>query len=463
MDGELKEIKPRDRFRSKGGFILACIGSAVGMGNIWRFPIMVSQYGGLTFIFPYIFFVILIGSSGVLGEFSLGRMTGAGPIGAFGKCTEMRGNEKVGKALGVLPVLGSLALAIGYTVVVGWIFKYAFMGIVGSLYDLGTDMNVIGGAFGAIAPESQSLVESVNTVFSGEAGNTLWLCIGLAVCIFIMILGIGGGIEKVNKFMMPALFFLLLGIGIYVACLPGAGEGYSYIFRLDGKGLLNPKVWIYAFGQAFFSLSVAGNGSVVYGSYLSKDEDLVFSARNIAFFDTLAAFLAACVIIPAMAAGGGDLSKGGPGLMFVWLVNVFNGMPGGRIVGMIFFICVLFAGISSLVNLYEAPIATIEEVFHLKRLPSCLIVGVLGMLVSICIQGITSQWMDVVSIYICPLGALIAGIMFFWVSRKEESMNAINMGRKKPIGEWSLNLGRYVYVPLTLVALIAGAILGGIG
>lgn len=463
MKSKKAAVQQRDGFRTQWGFILACIGSAVGMGNIWRFPIMVSQWGGLTFLLPYFLFVVLIAFSGVLGEFSLGRMTGSGPIDAFGKCTEMRGNKRAGQVIGILPVLGSMALAIGYTVVVGWIFKYTFMGLSGRLYDLGTDMNVIGGTFGATAPESTSLLESIKTVFSGAAGNTMWLTIALVITAFIMILGIGGGIEKMNKFMMPTLFFLLLGLAIYIGTRSGASAGYAYIFKLDPQGLLNPKVWIFAFGQAFFSLSVAGNGSVVYGSYLSKKEDLVYSAKNVAIFDTLAALLAAFVVIPAMAAGGGDLSQGGPGLMFVWLVNIFNGMPGGKIVGAIFFICVLFAGISSLVNLYEAPIATLQEVFHLRRLPACLIIGTIGCATAICIQGITSQWMDAVSIYICPLGAAIAGIMFFWVCKKEKVMEAINMGRQKPIGNWIINLGKFVYVPLAMIALIAGAILGGIG
>ena len=462
MDNETM-IKPRDGFTTKFGFILACIGSAVGMGNIWRFPIMVSVWGGMTFLIPYVFFVILIGSSGVLGEFSLGRMTGAGPIDAFGKCTETRGKKVVGKALGVLPVLGSLALAIGYTVVVGWIFKYTFMGISGGLFELGTDMSTIGGAFGSIAPESSSLGESIKTVFTGGASNNLWLIIGLVVAIIIMIFGIGGGIEKVNKFMMPILFFLLLGLAIYIGFLPNADKGYSYIFKLNPEGLLDPHVWIFAFGQAFFSLSVAGNGSVIYGSYLSKDEDLVFSSRNVALFDTLAAFLAAFVIIPAIAAGNGSLDKGGPGLMFVELVRIFNDMPGGRFVGMIFFICVLFAGLSSLVNLYEAPVATLQEIFHMKRLPACLIIGSFGCLVAVAIQGITSGWMDAVSIYICPLGAAIAGIMFFWVLKKDTVMEAVNMGRKKPVRAWVYYIGKYIYVPLAVVALIAGAILGGIG
>ena len=456
-------VQQRDGFRTQWGFILACIGSAVGMGNIWRFPIMVSQWGGLTFLLPYFLFVVLISSSGVLGEFSLGRMTGSGPIGAFGQCTQMRGNKKVGEVIGILPVLGSMALAIGYTVVVGWIFKYTFMSLSGLLYNMGTDMNVIGSTFGSAAPESSSLMDSIHTVFSGEAGNTMWLSIALIITACIMILGIGGGIEKVNKFMMPTLFFLLLGLAIYISTLSGSHAGYAYIFKLDLRGLFNPKVWIFAFGQAFFSLSVAGNGSVIYGSYLSKKEDLVFSARNVALFDTIAALLAAFVIIPAMAAGGGDLSKGGPGLMFVWLVNVFNGMPGGRIVGIVFFICVLFAGISSLVNLYEAPVATLQEVFHLKRLSACLLIGSIGCVIAIAIQGITSQWMDAVSIYICPLGAAIAGIMFFWICKKEKVMEAINTGRKKPLGNWIIYFGRYVYVPFAVIALIAGAILGGIG
>ena len=454
----------RDGFKSKWGFILACIGSAVGMGNIWRFPMMVSTWGGMTFLIPYFIFVILIASSGVIEEFSLGRAAGAGPIGAFGQCTEMRnGNKKIGEAIGIIPVIGSMALAIGYTVVVGWIFKYTFMGINGSLYAMGTDMNVIGGTFDAAAPGSASIPESISTIFSGAAGNNVWLIIGLVVSLAIMAMGIAGGIEKANKIMMPALFLLFVGLGIYIFTLPGASEGYKYIFTLKPEGLLNPKVWIFAFGQAFFSLSVAGNGSVIYGSYLPKSENVISSARNVAIFDTLAALLAALVIIPAMAAGGAPLEKGGPGLMFVYLVNVFNGMPGGRIVGMIFFICVLFAGVSSIVNLYEAPVATLQEKFGIRRIPSVAMIGGIGCLVAICIQGVTSQWMDAVSIYICPLGAMLAGIMFFWVAKKEKIFEAVNMGAEKPIGKWFVLLGRYIYVPLALVALIAGALLGGIG
>ena len=460
-------LEQRDGFKSKWGFILACIGSAVGMGNIWRFPIMVSKFGGMTFLIPYFIFVVLIGSTGVIEEFALGRWAAAGPVGAFGKCTEERtGKKSVGEAIGAIPILGSMMLAIGYTVVMGWIFKYCWMGISGSLYALGTEMPSIGGAFGATAPEAATLGEAIGMMTSNGIfgiGNGVWQIVGLVVSLIIMAMGVAGGIEKANKVMMPALFFLFVALGVYIAFLPGSSDGYKYIFTLNPAGLLNPQVWIFAFGQAFFSLSIAGNGSVIYGSYLPKNEDLPSSARNVALFDTLAALLAAFVILPAMAAGGVEPSAGGPGLMFVYLVNVFNGMPGGRIVGMVFFICVLFAGVSSIVNLYEAPVAFLQEKLHLKRAPAVATIGVIGFAVSIMIQPWTSQWMDLVSIYICPLGALLAGIMFFWVLRKETVLNAVNEGREKAIGGWFYPLGKYVYCIAALVALIAGAVLGGIG
>jgi len=233
--------------------------------------------------------------------------------------------------------------------------------------------------------------------------------------------------------------------------------------RLNPEGLAEPTVWLYAFGQAFFSLSVAGNGSVIYGSYLSRDEDIPSSARNVAIFDTIAALLAAFVIIPAMAVGGAEISSGGPGLMFVYLVNVFNGMVGGRIVGMVFFICVLFAGVSSIVNLYEAPVAFLQEELHLNRAASVAVIGAIGAFVSLVIQPWTSQWMDVVSIYICPLGALLAGIMFFWVLKRETALDAVCTGIKKQLGKAFYPLGKYVYCAFALAALVLGALLGGIG
>ena len=453
----------RDGFQSRWGFILACIGSAVGMANIWRFPWMVSKYGGLTFLLPYFLFVILIGSTGVIEEFALGRAAGAGPVGAFSMCTEKRsGNRRLGEGIGALPVLGSMGLAIGYSVVMGWIFKYAFMAITGDLFAMGQDMNVIGGTFGQAAPEATSLIESISWVTQG-VGNNLWIVVAVAVSLIIMSMGVSGGIEKACKVMMPVLFLLFLALGIYIAFLPGAADGYKYIFTLDPAGLKSLEVWIYAFGQAFFSLSVAGNGSVIYGSYLKKDVAIPGSARNVAVFDTVASMLAACVILPAMATTGAAPSQGGPGLMFVYLVPVINGMAGGRIVGLVFFFAVLFAGLSSIINMYEAPTAFLQEKFHMKRTKAVCITHAAGVVIAILIQCYASQWMDIVSIYICPFGALLAGIMFFWVLKKEDALSAVNEGSAKPIGGWFYPLGKYVYCIAALVALIAGAKLGGIG
>ena len=461
-------LQTRDGFKSQWGFILACIGSAVGMGNIWRFPIMVAKYGGMTFLLPYFLIVVLVGSSGVIEEFALGRRAQAGPIDAFGSCTEARtGNKKLGQAIGLIPIVGALMLAIGYTVVMSWIFKYAFMSITGGLYAMGTDMGTIGGTFGGAAPEAATLGEALSMMFSNGIfgiGNGVWLLIGLVVALIIMAMGVANGIEVANKIMMPVLFGLFVILAVYIAFQPGASDGYKFLFTLDPKGLLSFEVWVFAFGQAFFSLSVAGNGSVIYGSYLPKNENIPNSALRVALFDTLAALLAAFVIIPAIGASGfamGDVNPG-PGLMFVYLVNILNGMPGGRVIGVIFYVAVLFAGLSSIVNLYEAPVATMQEQFKLKRGPAVAIIGVAGAVVALLIQPWTSQWMDVVSIYICPLGAALAAIMFFVVLPREKALEEVNRGAKKPIGSWFIPLG-YVFIVLCIAALILGVKFGGIG
>lgn len=190
---------------------------------------------------------------------------------------------------------------------------------------------------------------------------------------------------------------------------------------------------------------------------------MISAGRNIALYDTVAALLATLVIIPAIAVGGSQLDIGGPGLMFIYLINVFNSMPGGNIVGMIFYLCVLFAGVSSLINLYETSVATLQEQFKMNRFSSVFVIALIGGFIALCIQGIIEQWMDAVSIYVCPLGAGLAGIFFFWIGGKKYAEEAVNKGAKKPIGSWFVPAGKYIYVPLALIALIAGALLNGIG
>ena len=436
----------RDSWGSKWGFILACIGSAVGMGNIWLFPARVSKYGGATFLIPYLIFVALIGSTGLIGEMSFGRATRSGPIHAFGEATRMRwGNDKPGKLLGLIPVLGSLALAIGYSVVTGWIFKYTAQAFTGGLSGL-DGVAAFDAEFGATA-----------------MSNVPWQLIGMVVTIIIMAFGIGKGIEKANKVMMPLFFVLFVGLAIYLVTLSGSRDGYRYIFVLEPKGLLDPLVWVYALGQAFFSLSIAGNGTLIYGSYLSRDSDIPSDARMVAVFDTLAAMLAALVIIPAMALAGQQLDQSGPGLMFIFLPNVLKDIPGGGLILVIFFLAVTFAALTSLINLFEAPTATLQELFHLKRSVAVTIIGGVGIVAGLIIAPIVGQWMDVCSIYICPLGALLAAIMFFWVCGKDYVLEHVNLSREKPMGAWFYPTAKYIFCGVTLLVLILGAVLGGIG
>lgn len=414
------------------------------MGNIWMFPTRVSSFGGGAFLIAYLFFVVLIGSTGVIGEMAFGRAMGAGPVDAFGKACK---KPAVGKALGIIPTLGSFAMAIGYTVVMGWILKYTV------------------GSFSGSTLSPETVDEFVNSFGSTASsfGNNLWQIAALIIALVILVFGIGKGIEKANKIMMPVFFLLFAGIGVYLAFQPGATDGYKYIFSVDVNALKNWKTWIYALGQAFFSLSVAGNGTLIYGSYLCEKEDIPKSARNVAFFDTVAAMLAALVIIPAMATTGSQLNSGGPGLMFIFLPNLFKNMPGGNTICAVFFIAVLFAGLTSLINLYETSIASVQEKFRLKRSLSCLIVCGAGLGISLLIQGIVSGWMDMLSIYICPLGAGLAGIMFFWVLGKKLVEAQVNKGRLKPVGKWFFPVAKYVFCPVCFVVLIVGAIMGGIG
>jgi len=442
-------MKKRDSFNNKWGFILACIGSAVGMGNIWMFPTRVSMYGGGLYLIPYFIFVALIGFTGVIGEMSFGRATKSGPVDAFGYAceTKNKNKRKLGEAIGFIPVLGALAMAIGYTVVMGWILKYMIGAFTGKTL-APADTEGFAASFGSMA---------------SAFGNNVWQIVALVIGIIILMFGVGRGIEKANKIMMPVFFILFAVLGIYVAFQPGAIEGYKYIFRVDPEAFADPKTWIFALGQAFFSLSIAGNGTLIYGSYLSDNEDIPAAAGRVALFDTIAAMLAALVIIPAMATTGAQLNQGGPGLMFIFLPALFKSMPGGYIVAIIFFVAVFMAGLSSLINLYEAPIATIQEKLHLGRKASCTIIAAIALVVSICIQGIVSGWMDILSIYICPLGAGLAGIMFFWVCGKKYVETQVNTGRDKKFTDKFYPICKYIFCPVCFLVLILGIVLGGIG
>ncbi len=441
-------MEKRENFTSNRGFILACIGSAVGMGNIWMFPTRISLYGGGSFLIPYIIFVILLANTGVIGEMAFGRAVRSGPVDAAGTVMKRRfGKEKAGIAIGMVPAVVSWCMAVGYTVVMSWIIKYMAGMLTGA--DISSDK-----------------IDDYVGDFSKTAsafGNNFWLIIALLLALLILIFGVSAGIEKTNKIMMPVFFAMFVGLAIYTAFQPNALEGYRYIFRIDVNELKDVNTWVYAMGQAFFSLSIAGSGTLIYGSYLGENDNVVYSARMVAVFDTLAAVIASLVIIPAMATAGAKLDQGGPGLMFIYLPHLFHGMPGGRIFAIIFFVAVFFAGLSSLINLYETPIATVQEKLHLGRKLSCIIVCGIGLVSALFIQGIVSNWMDIVSTYGCPLGAGLMAIMFYYLCDRKYVESEVNKGTKKPVGRWFYPLARYVFTPVCFVVLIVGAVLGGIG
>lgn len=433
----------RDSFNSRIGFVLACIGSAIGMGNIWLFPYRVGQYGGAAFLIPYFIFIAVIGFTGVIGEMSFGRAMGTGPLGAFRKASQMRGGNW-GEWIGMIPVVGSLGIAIGYSVVVGWILRFFAGSVTGS----------------ALSGEAESYFGTLASNF----GSIPWHIIGLAIVFICMAYGISTGIEKLNKIMIPAFFLLFMIMAVRIFMLENAKDGIIYMLKPNWDILAQPQTWVYALGQAFFSLSLAGSGTIVYGSYLKKTEDVVKSAKNVALFDTLASLLAVFVIIPAVFAFGLNPASGPP-LMFITMPKVFQMMPMGRIFAIIFFLAVFCAAVTSLVNLFETPVEALQEKFGLSRKKAVAVIAVIAAVVGVCIESgdSVSVWMDIVSIYIIPLGALLAAIMLFWVCGSKFAREQAQMGRQKVIGKWFEPMTKYVFVGLTLFVYIMGIFYNGIG
>ena len=435
------ELQDRAQWGDRWGFILACIGSAVGMANVWAFPYRAAKYGGGAFLIAYLIVALFLGLVGVSGEIAFGRWGRTGPLGTFRKALEQRNLPL--RNIGVIPIAGSLAIGIGYAVVIGWVLRYTAGAVTGSMMTSDT-----GAYFGAI---------------TGNFGSLGWHMLGLAIAFIIMIAGVNSGIERINKFMMPLFFILFFIMAVRVAFLPGAIEGYRYLFIPQWEYLLKADTWVYALGQCFFSLSLAGSGTVVYGSYLDDSEDCITCARRIAIFDTMAAMLASMVVIPAVFAFGLDPSSGPP-LMFITMPAIFQSIMGGRFIAIIFFVAIIFAGITSIVNLFETPIEALENRFHLSRVKASVIVVGIAAAVGVFIENgnVVSAWMDAVSIYIIPIGALISAILLFWVMGPEFAKSEMGKGRLKPPGQWVTYLGKYVFCLVTLAVIILGIAKGGI-
>lgn len=447
-DVAVAEKAGRDNFTSKFAFIISCVGSAVGIGCIWLFPYRIAEFGGAAFLIPFMVFMVLLGFTGVASEMAFGRMAQEGSVGAFSKAMKMRfgqKGERAGKILGVIPMLGALALAIGYSVVVGWLLKY----LVGSITGEVTAVADTASYFGALAV---------------DFGSVGWHVLALALTFGVMVFGISKGIEWLNKIMIPLFVVLFVILLVQVAMLPNAMAGYEYLFVPRWEALANPTTWIYALGQAFFSLSLAGSSMLVYGSYLKKDVDVVSSAVSVTFFNICAALLAALVVVPAVFAFDVDLASG-PALMFITLPSVFQQMPFGQLFAVLFFLAVICAAVTSLVSLFEAPIEMLESHFGFSRALAVGVVGIIALAVGVFIESADSigAWMDAVSIYAIPLGALLAAVMFFWVCPRGVSRKQVSLGRKHLVGRWYEPMTRYVFVGITVVVIVLGLVFGSIG
>lgn len=427
-------------FKSTVGFVLACVGSAVGMGNIWMFPYRLGQYGGAAFLIPYLIFIALFGLAGLSAEFALGRMAKTGTLGAYAYCWK----NKFGKYIGWLPLLGSLGIAIGYSVILGWVFR-SIQGVL----------------------TNELLTNDIPAFFTNMTqsfSNVPCHFLVLFVTCLLLFTSATNAIEKANKVLMPAFFILFIILAIRVSLFNGAIEGYKFLFVPKWEYLLNKETWIMAMGQAFFSLSITGSGMIVYGAYLKDDVDIPKASMQTAIFDTIAAMLAALAIMPAVFSFGID-PVSGPSLMFLTLPEVFKQMPLGNFFALFFFVSVAFAGITSLINMLEAVCESWQNRFHISRKKAVLLCGIITFIVSVCIENgdIVGKWMDVVTIYIIPFAALLGAITIYYILGWNALKRELDKGRKKPVGPTFKFLGKYVYVFLAIIILILGILYNGIG
>lgn len=426
-------------FSSKIGIVLSAVGSAVGMANIWGFPYKF-QAGGLVFLIFYILFAALFSYVGLSSEFAIGRMAKTGTLGAYEYAFETSKNKKkLGRILGFIPLIGTFLIAVGYCVIVAYVLKGFVDSLTGEIF----------------ARDAEVWFDT----FAGEKYSVIIYHLIAIVLTIITCLGGASSIEKSNKIMMPTFFILFVILAIKVANLPNAISGYSNMFKYD-PATLNFNTIVTAMGQAFFSLSITGSGMIVVGAYINKKEDIVSSSVHTGILDSLSGLIASFVIIPAVSVFNMK-QVGGPSLLFVTLPTILNNIRFGRLFAIFLYLAVVFAGISSLQNMFE--VITESITYRFKNLSRKLVFIILGLVVfflGINLERIDDfgPYMDIISIYIIPIGASIGAITWFYVLKKEMLLKEINLSSKKKYGDKWYKIGKFLYVPLaiilTLLALI---------
>ncbi len=371
-------MKERSNFTSKIGFVLAAAGSAVGLGNLWRFPYLAAQHGGGTFLLTYLILAVTFGFALMVAEIAIGRKTGLSAIGAY------KALDKRFGFVGILTSLVPIIILPYYSVIGGWVIKYFATFISGNI-TASADDSFFGG-------------------FIGQPFEPLlWFFLFIALTAIIVLFGVEKGIEKVSKIMMPILAVLTVGIAIFVVTRPGAWDGVVYYIKPNFKDFSFTTI-LAAMGQLFYSMSLAMGIMVTYGSYMKKDNNLESSVRQIELFDTAIAFLAGLMIVPAAYMffdGSTEGLKKGPTLMFVILPKVFNemGTTVGTIIGVAFFLLVFFAALTSSISLMETVVSIIMDKTRLERKTTCIIVAVFSLL-----MGVPSSLGFSVWSHILPLG-----------------------------------------------------------
>ncbi len=416
----------RGSFSGSIGFVLAAAGSAVGLGNLWRFPYLAAQYGGGIFLLVYLVLVVTFGFTLLMMELAIGRKTGVSCIDAYKKLDKRFG------FLGYLAAIVPIIILPYYSVIGGWVIKYM--------------VTFIGG---------QGVTAAGDSFFGGFVSQTasplIYFLIFLVLTTAVVLGGVEKGIEKVSSVLMPILVLISIGVCIFVATIPGAGEGMKY-YLLPDFSKFSIKTVCAAMGQLFYSMSIAMGIMISYGSYVKKEVNLNKSVNQIEIFDTGIAFLAGFMIIPAVYVFSGEagLKTGGAGLMFVTLPKVFEAMPLGQFIGAAFFVLVLFAALTSSISLMEAITSIFMDKFKMKRVPAVIAVTIISILLGIPSSMGNGAWahitilgMDFLTFFdfisnsvIMPIVALLTCILIGWfVGTKtvedEVTVNGEKFGRVK--------------------------------
>ena len=449
-----KHEHKRSTFSGKIGFVLSAAGASVGLGNIWRFPYLAAKYGGGIFLLIYIILALTFGYSMIIAETSIGRMTKKSPVGAFQSFGKSGWLSAGGWINAIIPIL----IVPYYSVIGGWVIKYLVEYICGNAHQVAED-----GYFSAF--------------ISNGVSTELCFIVFALITLVIIYAGVRNGIERVSKFMMPILVVLSVIIAAYSVTRPGAIEGVKY-FLVPNVDNFSWMTVVSAMGQMFYSLSIAMGILITVGSSMKKDISIEDSTQNVEIFDTAIAIMAGLMIIPAVCAFSGgdpDTLQAGPALMFITIPKVFENMGLGTLVGVMFFILVLFAALTSSIALTESAVSTFEDELKWSRKKSTVLIGVIvialgslsslgyGPLAGVTIIGMqfldffdfltNSVMMPIAAIAICLLVSRVIGVNGI----EEEVMHGENKFRRKAIFNFMIKYLCPIFAAIILASSVANA------